>query len=123
MTDNIVAFPPPKPTRDSDEDTIENRRVQRMTHSNGFDYDPTTASRQWVIEREGRASFWGVALYLNVYGRYFVHRYGQWDRLCSVEPGVEAAIKATTEYAPHLLRPIFGNLREEGEGEAYTPLP
>jgi hypothetical protein len=75
-----------------------------------------------VEEREGRHSYWGVALYINVYGKYFVHHYGQWHRLCYVEPGVEAAVKATAKYAPDLMHQIFGKLHEEGQGAAFTPV-
>lgn len=109
---------------ESDEATIESRRVEWFLHDDGHLYAPTTASRQWVVESPPPHDrrFSGVALYQTVAGEWFVHHYHQWDRFCSVTPGLEAAIKATLHYkGQREARAIFGKLFEKGQGPAFTP--
>jgi len=108
----------------SDYAPIEKRRVLRVVDpKTGFVYDTGSASCLWRRETiHNETTFSGLALYLNVYDAYFLHRYHQWDRFNGIEVvTLQEAIRVTAQCAPNQVEVIFGKLHEDGEGPAFTP--
>jgi hypothetical protein len=115
MSDNMT---------ESDYAPIEKRRVLRVVDSKmGFVYDTESASCLWREERiSSERAFHGVALYLNIYDTYFLHRYHQWDRFNGIQVvTIQEAIQHTAQHCPNKVEEIFGKLHEDGEGPAFTP--
>lgn len=111
-------------TVDRDYQPLKVRRNMRAIVC-GFAYDTETASlikRDEHIARDDRW-FHGQALYMNVYGKYFLHSYHQWDRFNSIEPlTIAKAIEWCEKYCPEMIEGHFGWLPEEGGGKPYTPI-
>ncbi len=108
---------------DADTKCLKDRLSMRLVVC-GFAYDTNTASRLWKDERvHSEYCFHGVALYQNIYGFYFVHRYHQWERFNTITPSsLKAAIEITEQYYPNMVEELFGFMPEQGQGEPYTPL-